>query len=89
MAPDEVDRIVSLVPSTTESVCLLGAGQRLVGCTRYCTALREQLRHVARIGGTKNPDREAIAALQPSLVLANAEEKRTEDLDWLRARVPP
>lgn len=80
-------RLVSLVPSTTESVCLLGAAARLVGCTRYCTEPADQLRQVVRIGGTKNPGREAILRLSPDLVLANGEENRAEDLEWLASRV--
>jgi ABC-type Fe3+-hydroxamate transport system substrate-binding protein len=81
-------RIVSLVPSTTESVHALGVGDRLVGCTRWCTEPGQDLAAVPRLGGTKNPDREAIAALAPDLVLGNAEENRPEDLDWLGARFP-
>lgn len=81
-------RIVSLVPSTTESVCAFGAGDRLVGCTRYCTEPAAALAGVARVGGTKNPKRDAVMALQPDLVLANAEENRPEDLAWLAARAP-
>jgi len=79
-------RIVSLVPSTTESVCELGAGARLVGCTRYCTEPHDQLAAIVRVGGTKNPSRERIASLDPDLVLCNAEENRLEDIAWLRAR---
>jgi ABC-type Fe3+-hydroxamate transport system substrate-binding protein len=81
-------RVVSLVPSATETVCRLGAGARLVGCTRYCVEPAEVLAALPRVGGTKNPARERILALQPDLVLANAEENRPEDLDWLGARVP-
>ncbi|MBL9076875.1 MAG: ABC transporter substrate-binding protein [Planctomycetes bacterium] len=81
-------RIVSLVPSTTESVCGLGHGAALVGCTRWCEEPAAQLAQVQRIGGTKNPDREAVLALAPDLVLANAEENRAEDLAWLQQRVP-
>lgn len=84
----EPRRLVSLVPSTTESVAAFGAGERLVGCTRYCTHPSSALAGVARIGGTKNPDRERVLALQPDLVLGNAEENRAEDLEWLAARVP-
>lgn len=80
--------MVSLVPSTTETVCRFGAGTRLVGCTRYCTQPAGLLGAVPRIGGTKNPDRDAVLALLPDLVLGNAEENRAEDLDWLGARVP-
>lgn len=81
-------RLVSLVPSTTESVCHFGAGAQLVGCTRYCTHPAAELAGVARIGGTKNPSREAVMALLPGLVLGNAEENRAEDLAWFAARVP-
>lgn len=88
MTTERKERIVSLVPSTTESVCELGAANRLVGCTRYCSEPDAALRNVPRVGGTKNPSREAIAQLQPDLVLANAEENRPEDIEWLQARVP-
>jgi len=81
-------RIVSLVPSTTESVCAFGARDRLVGCTRYCTHPERGLDGVVRLGGTKNPDRERLLALAPDLVLGNAEENRPEDLEWLQQRVP-
>ncbi|MCR9246432.1 MAG: helical backbone metal receptor [bacterium] len=83
-----VRRIVSLVPSTTESVVALGAGDRLVGCTRYCTEPGEDLVTVARVGGTKNPKLEAIAELEPDLVLVNAEENELGHIAWLRARFP-
>lgn len=83
-----VQRIVSLVPSTTESVCSFGAAARLVGVTRYCTEPAAEFAHAVRIGGTKNPSLERIAALQPDLVLGNAEENRPEDLEWLQQRVP-
>jgi len=86
--PAAPQRIVSLVPSTTESVVALGAGARLVGCTRYCTEPAAALAGIRRIGGTKNPQREVIAALTPDLVLANAEENRAEDLAWLGERFP-
>jgi iron complex transport system substrate-binding protein len=81
-------RIVSLVPSTTESICQFGARTALVGCTRYCTEPASEVAGVARVGGTKNPDCEAILRLAPDLVLANREENRPEDLEFLAARVP-
>jgi ABC-type Fe3+-hydroxamate transport system substrate-binding protein len=84
----EVRRVVSLVPSMTETVCLLGAQQRLVAVTRFCTEPEGALRDVPRVGGTKNPKLEKIALLQPDLVLVNGEENRAEDIAWLRARVP-
>lgn len=85
---DRPARVVSLVPSTTESVVALAGAQRLVGCTRYCTHPAAELAAVARVGGTKNPSLEEVVALEPDLVLGNGEENRQEDLDWLASRVP-
>ena len=57
-------RVVSLVPSTTET--LLAWGIEPVACTRFCE--QPQLRHV---GGTKDPDIDAIIALEPDLVVVD------------------
>ena len=73
-----VVRIVSLVPSVTETLAAWGADP--VACTRYCE--RPDLEH---IGGTKNPDVDAIAEMQPDLVVADREENRKEDYDALVA----
>ena len=81
-------RIVSLVPSMTESVCAMGAAERLVGCTRYCTEPGAALLGVPRVGGTKNPDLDAVLRLKPDLVIGNAEENRDGDLEYLGARAP-
>ncbi len=79
-------RIVSLCPSTTESLVALGLGGSLVGVTRYCVHPREALQGIPRVGGTKNPDFDAIAALAPDLVLCNAEENRDPDVAELSRR---
>jgi ABC-type hemin transport system substrate-binding protein len=76
--------IVSLVPSLTELVCWLGAGDALVGRTRFCTE-PASAESVPVIGGTKNPRVERIVAIRPELVLANREENRREDIEALRA----
>ena len=83
--PGEVRRIVSLVPSLTETVACSGGVDRLVGITDWCTHPAVVVAGVARVGGTKNPDVPAVVALGPDLVLANAEENRTADIDALRA----
>lgn len=75
-------RIVSLVPSTTETVAALGRGDWLVGVTKYCTVGAPD--SAARVGGTKNPALEEIAALEPDLVLVNTEENRPPDIEALR-----
>lgn len=79
--PSEVRRIVSLVPSLTESVAAT-APASLVGATDWCTHPAEL--DVVRVRGTKNPDLEDVRALRPDLVLANAEENRPADLAVLR-----
>ncbi len=67
-------RVVSLVPSTTGSLFDLGLGNSLIAVTDYCIHPEAQLAHLPRIGGTKNPDIEAIVNLAPDLVFANQEE---------------
>jgi ABC-type Fe3+-hydroxamate transport system substrate-binding protein len=80
--PARVSRVVSLVPSLTESVEVSAPGL-LVGATDWCTHPRDL--EVTRVGGTKNPDVDAIVALRPNVVVANEEENRPADLDSLRA----
>ncbi|TXC93492.1 helical backbone metal receptor [Streptomyces sp. ISID311] len=80
--PRSPRRVVSLVPSLTEAVAAC-APELLVGVTDWCS--HPAGLDVARVGGTKNPDLGAIAALAPGLVLANEEENRPQDLAALRA----
>jgi ABC-type Fe3+-hydroxamate transport system substrate-binding protein len=70
-------RVVSLVPSVTES--LSAWALEPVACTRFCE--RPDLPHV---GGTKDPDVVAIIALAPDLVVVDEEENRREDAEALR-----
>ena len=66
-------RVVSLVPSLTESVALTRPGA-LVGATDWCT--HPVGLAVARVRGTKNPNLARIIDLSPDLVIANKEENR-------------
>jgi ABC-type Fe3+-hydroxamate transport system substrate-binding protein len=77
-----IGRVVSLVPSLTESIAATDPGL-LVGATDWCT--HPAGLDVARVRGTKNPDVAAVVALRPDLVVANAEENRAEDIAELRA----
>jgi ABC-type Fe3+-hydroxamate transport system substrate-binding protein len=79
----EVSRIVSLVPSLTEALAF-SCPEKLLAATDWCTHPADLV--VTRVRGTKNPDLEAIAALAPDLVVANAEENRQVDLDALRGQ---
>jgi ABC-type Fe3+-hydroxamate transport system substrate-binding protein len=79
--PAVVRRVVSLVPSLTETVASLDPGL-LAGATDWCSHPPELA--VSRIGGTKNPDIREVIGLAPDVVLANEEENRGPDLDALR-----
>ncbi|TCC33654.1 helical backbone metal receptor [Kribbella sindirgiensis] len=80
--PAEVRRVVSIVPSLTESIAVTHPAE-IVGATDWCTHPADL--DVVRVRGTKNPDLERIRALAPDVVVANAEENRAADLDALRS----
>src|SRR2546428_5548350 len=65
-------RVVSLVPSLTETLFDLGAGVQVVGITDFCIFPESVDR--PRLGGTKNPRVEKIRELRPDLVHMNLEE---------------
>jgi len=71
-------RVVSLVPSVTET--LLAWGVVPTACTRFC-----EQPGLAHVGGTKDPDVAAIVELAPDLVVVDEEENRREDHDALVA----
>jgi len=77
--------VVSLVPSLTESMFDLGFGHAVVGITDYCIHPVESLIKLPRLGGTKNPNVEAILDLRPDLVLANWEENQLQTVETLEA----
>ena len=69
-------RVVSLVPSVTET--LLAWGVEPVGVTRFCEAPG-----IEQVGGTKTPDLAAIVRLRPDVVVMDKEENRAEDAEAL------
>jgi ABC-type Fe3+-hydroxamate transport system substrate-binding protein len=78
-------RIISLCPSLTELVFDLGRGDDLVGITQFCVHPADAVVRIEKVGGTKTPDVARIVALEPDVVLLNAEENRREDADALVA----
>lgn len=84
--PHYPQRIVSLVPSVTETLFELGAGERIVGVTSFCTHPPEDVVGIEKIGGTKDPQLENIVHLAPDVVILNEEENRREDFTWLEER---
>ena len=72
-------RIISLLPSLTETVCALGRCQDLVGVDRYSN-FPQGVRKLPQLGGGLDPQIEAIFALKPDLVLAASSSPGTERL---------
>lgn len=67
-------RVVSVVPSLTELVVALGAGDLLVARTRFDR--EASVAHLPSVGGTQDPSLEAIVGLRPDLVIGWADEDR-------------
>ena len=86
MAPE---RIVSLVPSLTEALFVFGAGERVVGRTRYCLWPPRVVGTVPTVGGTKKVDVARLLELEPDLVVAVKEENSRENVEKIQdAGVP-
>ena len=81
-------RIVSLVPSITETLFELGGGDRVVGVTDYCIHPRDGVGDIPKLGGTKQVILDRVAGLEPDLAVANKEENRRSDVDQLRRVCP-
>lgn len=79
-------RIVSLLPSLTESVCALGACQRLVGVDRYSNH-PPSVRALPNVGGLDDSNVEAIVALKPDVVLAGTSARVIARLESLGLKV--
>ncbi len=86
LLPTHATRIVSLVPSVTETLVAVGLEDALVGRTDFCVHPVSLAGRVPPVGGTKNPRLEDILDLAPDLVLANREENREIDVRRLRER---
>jgi iron complex transport system substrate-binding protein len=63
-------RVVSLVPSHTETVCALGACERLVGRDAF-SDFPVEVQGLPELGSAFAPDLEALVALRPDLVLVD------------------
>lgn len=79
-------RIVSMLPSLTESVCALGQCQRLVGVDRYSN-WPKTLSQLPQLGGGLDPNIEAIVALKPDVVLVASSTRAIAQLESLGIKV--
>ncbi len=76
----EPKRIVAMLPSVTETVCALGACERLVATDNY-SDWPELVKKLPKAGGLYNPNPELIVSLKPDLVLVSKYGKLREVLD--------
>lgn len=81
-------RIVSLVPSLSETVVGQGLRDHLVGCTQFCVEPKDLHRTAKVVGGTKDFDLDLIRALKPTHILANQEENPKELILALQKEFP-
>lgn len=79
-------RIVSLLPSLTESICELGQCQRLVGVDRYSN-WPVAVTKLPQLGGGLDPNIEAVVALKPDVVLMATSSRASERLEALGIKV--
>jgi iron complex transport system substrate-binding protein len=79
-------RIVSLLPSLTETVCELGQCQRLVGVDRYSN-FPESVKKLPQVGGGLDPNIEAVMVLKPDVVLMATSSRAGERLRSLGLKV--
>ncbi|WP_027015919.1 ABC transporter substrate-binding protein [Comamonas composti] len=84
--PRPPQRIVSLLPSLTESVCALGACERLVGVDRYSN-WPEHIKSLKVVGGGLDPNIEAIVALKPDVVLVSMASRAVTRMEALGLKV--
>jgi iron complex transport system substrate-binding protein len=84
--PVPPQRIVTLIPSLTETVCAIGACSRLVGTDRYSN-WPESVLALPKLGGMDDARIERIVALKPDLVLASPSTRAVERLRALGLRV--
>jgi len=84
--PRSPQRIVSLLPSLTETVCELGQCQRLVGVDRYSN-FPASVRALPQVGGGLDPNIEAIVALKPDVVLMATSSRASDRLEALGMKV--
>jgi len=80
-------RVVSLVPSLTETVAMLAGLGVLVGRTKFCVH-PDGIEQAAIVGGTKNVDMTKVLALRPTMVLATKEENIREQVEAIERECP-
>ena len=83
-APDA--RILSLVPSLTETLFALGLGDNIVGRTAFCIHPAEKVKTIKSVGGTKQLNWRKVDAARPTHAVLNVDENPKDMADDLAAR---
>jgi ABC-type Fe3+-hydroxamate transport system substrate-binding protein len=81
-------RILSLVPSVTELLVDLGLGAFLVGRTGFCIHPEDAVKHIPKVGGTKDVNLAKIKKLDATHVIVNVDENELPTVNALREFVP-
>ena len=84
--PASPQRIVTLLPSLTETVCELGQCHRIIGVDRYSN-FPAQVRKLPQVGGGIDPNIEAVVALKPDVVLMATSSRGVQRLESLGLKV--
>ena len=85
---DVPKRIISLVPSITETLFALGLDKNIVAITDYCTAPETGVSGIPSVGGTKDFEFDLIKQLKPDLIIGEKEENYLDGITALRRRYP-
>lgn len=81
-------RIISLVPSLTETLYELGLENEIIGITKFCVHPYHLKSVKIIVGGTKKVHVEKIKALNPDIIIANKEENTLEIVESLQGICP-
>jgi iron complex transport system substrate-binding protein len=84
--PAPPQRIISLLPSLTETVCALGACEKLVGVDRYSN-YPPAVKALPKLGGLDDTNIEMIVALRPDVVLVSPSSRVSDRLAALGLKV--
>lgn len=77
-------RVISLVPSYTESLFELGLGASVVAVSDFCVSPAKEVENLPRIGGPKSVRVSEVVQLKPDLVIANQEENTQQIVEAIQ-----
>ena len=77
------ERVISLIPSITETLISFGLEKEIIAVTNFCNLPPEVTETKEKIGGPKHLNIDKIISLKPDLVIANAEENEKEEIEIL------